>query len=216
MPAAAEFNSRCIDRDVSVPITLSGPSPTNAHRPAAPQGARRTIPMKRTLLFLLSIFCLSRAFAGPAEDRVLSAQGRKETIALLRQGKLIESKQRLNMALPAGAPVSTNELALGRQWVTIAFHFHTRGETTLARQAAAEAVTLATSASRMTGISSERASLLTNTGLVCERVLRNRSQAKAFYDASLIAQPASDYTKQLQRKADEKLKKQATAKAGGS
>lgn len=139
-----------------------------------------------------------------------------DAILLLRQGKLVESKQRLTSLLPLSGEPIPNELTLGRQWVVIAFHFHTRGELALARQAAAEAVIVAVATARVPGISSERASFLTNTGLACERILRNLTQAKAFYDAALIAQPASERTKQLQRLADSRLKKRANGKTGGS
>lgn len=172
--------------------------------------------MKWRYLLSCWFLWLPALWSGPAEDHLASVQVRKDTIALLRQGKLPESKQRLAATVPNGVAASAGDLVLGREWVMISFHFHARGETALARQAAAEAVALATVISRGSGLSSERASFLTNTGLVCERVLRNLAQAKVFYDAALAAQPASDHTRQLQRHADEKIKRQATTKGGGS
>ena len=172
--------------------------------------------MKWLYLFFSYFLVLPPLWGGPVEDLATSVQVRKETIVLLRQGKLAESKQRLATALPKGGAASGSELAMGRDWVTIAFHFHARSETALARQAAAEAVAFATGVARTPGISSERASLLTNTGLVCERVLRDISQAKTFYDAALTAQPVNDYTRQLQRRTEEKITKQTTTKGGGS
>ena len=128
--------------------------------------------MKRLLLPAFLFLSIHAAIGGPAEDLAAVAQARKETIVLLRQGKLPESKQRLSAVLSAGGTAASNDFVLGRQWITIAFHFYSRGELPLARQAAVEALAIATAASRTVGISSERASLLSNTGLICERILR--------------------------------------------
>lgn len=168
--------------------------------------------MHRILISLLLVGVAAPLFAGPAEERAAAGVGRKEAIALMRQGKFAESKTRLGSSLPVGGSVAANELALGRQWVIIAFDVYARGEIPIARQAALEAVAVAVSASRNAGISPERASLLSNTGLVCERVLRNVAQAKTFYDAALVAHPTSQHAKQLQRIAEERLKRSAVDK----
>ena len=172
--------------------------------------------MKRLHLLPYVILCFHPLIGGPAEDLAASLQVRKDAIALLRQGKLPESKQRLATARPAGTPAPAHDLAVGRQWVTIAFHFHARGEWPLARQAAAEALAVATTAAHTPGISSERAALLSNAGLICERLLRDLPRAKTFYEAALAAQPASQHAKELQRVADERIKQRATGKKAGA
>lgn len=168
--------------------------------------------MKRILISVLCLGWTSILAAGPIEDRAAAALGRKETIALLRDGKVTDSRTRLTASLPAGAPVAERELALGRQWVAVAFHLYARGEMEPARLAVAEALAVAATASRLAGIEAERSSFLANVGLLCERVLRDVSQAKAFYDAAVAVHPDSQYAKQLQRGAEDRLRRQAVTR----
>lgn len=150
------------------------------------------------------------------DDASRMAHDRQDAIKLLRQGRLEDTKQKLNSSLPAAALPAANQVKLGRQWVSMAFHFYDRGEFTLARQAAAEALALAAIAARSNDESSERASFLSNTGLMCERILKDVRQAKTYYDAAVVAQPNDQRAKQLQSKAAEKINPRANGKVPNS
>ena len=125
------------------------------------------IQMKRQFVHFLPLLAPA-LFAGPAEDIAADARGR----GLLRRGKLEDCKLRLISALPGSAAASSN-LALGRQWTRIAFHFYSRCEISLARQATNEAITIASSLSAPAAISSERACFLNNTGIARKRILHD-------------------------------------------
>ena len=170
--------------------------------------------MKTYYLFFAFIIGFGSLRAGPAEDEVNRSRERRDAIALLRQGKWVESRQTLAATVPSGG--GSQDMAPGRQWVRIAFYLHARGEKSLARQAGNEAIAFAETAARATSISSERASFLTNAGLICDRIFRSPSQARSFYDAAVIAQPQSQHPGQMQRVANDKIKKRAAGKNTGS
>lgn len=170
--------------------------------------------MKRNTLILLSVLFLPAAFGGPAEDEAAISQARGGAIALLRQGKLAESRQSLGAALTARG--FSGDVSLGRQWVRVVFHLNARGEKALARQAANEVVQIATTAALSTGVSSERSSFLLNAGLVCERILRNPAQAKTFYDGAVLAQPNSKDAREKQQNVDAKNQRRAAGRNPGS
>lgn len=170
--------------------------------------------MNRIIILTLSLLAANRIAAGPAEDEVALAQARGGAIVLLRQGKLAESQQSIDSALTGRG--LAGPVAAGRQWVRVAFHLNARGEKALARQAANEALLFANQAALITGVSSERSSLLLNAGLVCERILRNPTLAKAYYDAAVIAQPNSKDAREKQQNVDARNKRRAVSGNPGS
>lgn len=169
--------------------------------------------MNRIVVFALSLLSASHVAAGPAEDEAAFAQARGSAIALLRQGKLPESRQSIASALSVRG--FSGSVAAGRQWVRVAFHLNARGEKELSRQAANEALLLANQAASVAGVSSERSSFLLNAGLVCERILRNPTLAKAYYDAAVIAQPNSKDAREKQQNVDAKNKRRALGRNPG-
>jgi hypothetical protein len=176
--------------------------------------------MKSRSIILLSGFsiCLllgtaGTAHAGPAEILAGNAQARREVIALLRQNKLAEGRQRLNAVRPITGKLAPGNIDIGQQWIRIAYQLRNAGERALALQAADEAKAIALSLATQRSRDSERASFLANTGLMCERLEADLGTAKLFYGAALTADPSSERIKQRLALTENKLRQRAAAKA---
>lgn len=164
--------------------------------------------MKRYLLLAAALLAAPAAFAAAADDVVASnARLRRETIGLLRQGKLAESRQHL-AGVTALNGVKSSATETTQQWIMVALHLSDRAEKNLAYVAAAEALTLASALPRGGSNDAERASCLANAGYLCERVLHDNARAAAFYDAALVASPGHERTKQRRQQLETKIKRQ--------
>ena len=80
--------------------------------------------------------------------------------------------------------------------------------------APSEVVSIASRLSASDASANERASFLSGAGLLCERILYDLPQAKAFYDAAVLAQANDGEAKNRQRTADAKLIQRARTQTG--
>jgi hypothetical protein len=167
----------------------------------------------KTLLFCLFIAVPTGiAHAASASTPAVNARLRQDAIALLRQGKPAESKQLVSTIAPGANRSSGNAIEIGQQWTVIAFRLRSSGESSLARQAAAEAVAIATSLVRASDLDPVRSSFLSSAGLACERILGDLPRSKTLYEAALVANPSNTQAKQRNSLADAKLKERIRRK----
>lgn len=169
--------------------------------------------MKTVYIVIIALGAAGSCGAAAADRGAANAQVRQEAAALIRQGNTTAARHRLAATLPPAARGAAS-LDVGQQWTLLAYQFRRSGETQLARFAASEAVAIASALPANAGSAGERASFLSGAGLLCERILYDLPQAKAFYDAAVIAQPNDAEAKNRQRTADAKLKTRGRAAPG--
>jgi hypothetical protein len=156
------------------------------------------------LLFTWLIVCAVCAYGLTPSD--LAANNRIQLVAsdLVRQEKMPEARNYIEANLHVDGSRDSRLIETAQQWINMALYFKNRREGSCATTAAQESISVASELSNGAALKEEKANLLCNLGIVCEKVLFDATQAATFYDAALALDSsnklAQEHRMQLKRK----------------